>query len=369
MVSFKVQHFAFTIATVSILFSGFSNATNIRDALQNYPNLSSFLELLNQHKDFENLINTVNQKTILVPTNSALVLSVLNSLSFTDQQALLQYHILNGTQQTSSFAAPGGATMQTFLQGNQFANLGGGQPNVVFTSKFGDSGGGNETQSAQVFSGLGTKSAIEPLNITFNGGIVHAVDTMLSLPETCTSTAKKVNLNGLITALRRTNLTDYVDTTPRITCFAPSDAAFNNSGSPDQKLSPDLLAQALKYHTLQGDYIGYTSTWKDGQELTTLAGDSVVVKHADGVWWVNDVKVLQANVMTSNGVAHVLDGVLSPLKKPTNTTSPTATTSNPSTTETKKSDAIVCKATTTLILALSLPVFYLLSGDSLNWRS
>jgi len=123
------------------------------------------------------------------------------------------------------------------------------------------------------------------------------------------STAKKVNLNGLLTALRRTDLMDFVDTTPRITCFAPSDAAFNRSGSPDQNLSPDLLTKALKYHTLNGDYIGYTSTWKDGQKLTTLTGDSVVVKRAEGFWWVNDVKVLRANVLTSNGVAHVLDGV------------------------------------------------------------
>jgi len=173
----KVQHFAFTIATVLTLFSGLSNAANIRDAIQNYPNLSNFLELLNQHKDFEDLVNTVNKKTILIPTNSALVPAALSSLSFTDQQALLQYHILNGTQQASSFAASGGATMQTFLQGNQFANLGGGQPNVVFTSKFGDSGQGKETQLSQVFSGLGTTSAIEPLNITFDGGLVHAVGT------------------------------------------------------------------------------------------------------------------------------------------------------------------------------------------------
>ena len=171
MISFK----AFTIATVLILFSGFSNAANIRDSIQNYPNLSSFLELLNQHKDFEDLVNKLNPKTLLIPTNSALM--PMNSLSFTDQQALLQYHILNGTQQASSFAATGGATMQTFLQGNQFANLGAGQPNVVFSSKFGDSGQGSETQFPQVFSGLGTKSAVEPLNVTFDGGIVHAVDT------------------------------------------------------------------------------------------------------------------------------------------------------------------------------------------------
>ncbi|KAF8428966.1 FAS1 domain-containing protein [Tirmania nivea] len=361
MVSFGDQHLVFTISIVLILFSGFSNAANIRDALQGYPNLSSFLELLNQHKDLEDLVNTQTQKTLFIPTNPALIPAVMNSLSFTDQQALLQYHILNGTHQASNFAAAGGATVQTFLQGDQFANLGAGQPNVVFTSKFGDSGQDKETKFAQVFSGLGTRSAIEPLNITFDGGIIHAIDTMLSLPETCTSTAKKVNLSGLLTALRRTNLTDYVDTTPRITCFAPSDAAFNRSGSPDQNLSTDLLAQALKYHTLQGDYIGYTSTWEDGKELTTLTGDTVIVKRAGGAWWVNDEKVLQANVMTSNGVAHVLDGVLSPLKNTTispNTTVSATPTSIAS--ETTKSDAVVWKATTTLMLALSLSVLYLL---------
>lgn len=361
MVAFKYQRFAFSVATVLILSSGFSNAVTIRDALKDNPNFSTFLQLLDKHKDFEALANTDSQKTLFVPTNEALEPSTMSALPLTDQQALLQYHTLNGTYQAKSFSAEGGTTVQTFLQGNSFANLGPGQPNVVFASKFGDSGQGNETQSAQVFSGLGTKSAIEFMNITFDGGIVHAVDTLLSLPETCMSTAKKVNLNGLLTALRRTNLMDFVDTTPRITCFAPSDAAFNRSGSPDQNLSTDLLTKALQYHTLKGDYIGYTSTWKDGQKLTTLTGDTVVVKRAEGFWWVNDVKVLQANVMTSNGVAHVLDGVLSP---PTNTTTPpnatVSATSAPSSTETKKGDASVRKATSTLMLALSLPVLYLL---------
>lgn len=363
MASFKVQHFAFTIATILILFSGSSNAVGIREAIQGNPNLSNFLTLLDQHKDFETLVNTRVAKTFFVPTNSALMPTALSNLTFTDQQALLQYHILNGTHQANSFAATGGATMQTFLQGNHFANLGAGQPNVVFASKFGDSGQGKETQFAQVFSGLGTKSAIEPLNITFDGGLIHAVDTMFSLPETCLVTAQKANLNGLITALSRTNLTDYLNTTPRITCFAPSDAAFNRAGSPDRNLTTDLLAQALKYHTLQGNYIGYTSAWTDGQELTTLLGDTVIVKRAEGAWWVNDVKVLQANVVTSNGVAHILDGVLNPLKKPNTTTSPNNTvsvTSTPSATETKQSGGIICKTTSTLMLALSIPVLYLL---------
>lgn len=179
MVFFKDQHFAFVIAAVQILilFSGFSNAVSIRDALQNYPNFSSFVQLLNQHKDFEDLVNSKAPKTLLVPTNSALAPALINVLSLTDQQALLQYHVLNGTQQATNFAAAGGATMQTFLQGDQYANLGAGQPNVVFSSKFGNSGQGNETDHAQVFSGLGTTSAVEPLNITYDGGLVHAVDT------------------------------------------------------------------------------------------------------------------------------------------------------------------------------------------------
>jgi len=177
MVTFKYQCFAFSVATVLILSSGFGNAVTIRDALKSNPNLSGFLKLLDQHKDFEALVNTDSKKTLFVPTNEALEPGTMNALPLTDQQALLQYHTLNGTHQAQSFSAEGGTTAQTFLQGNSFANLGPGQPNVVFASKFGDSGQGNETKSAQVFSGLGTKSAIEFLNIPFDGGVVHAVDT------------------------------------------------------------------------------------------------------------------------------------------------------------------------------------------------
>ena len=43
----------------------------------------------------------------------------------------------------------------------------------------------------------------------------------------------------------------------------------------------------------------------------TLANETVVVRRdlKNGVLWVNDVKVAKANVLTSNGVQHVLEGV------------------------------------------------------------
>lgn len=139
--------------------------------------------------------------------------------------------------------------------------------------------------------------------------IDHCHKRVFTLPENCTSTAKKDNWMSLLVAMTVTNLTNFLDTTPRITCFAPSDEAFRKAGSPEKTLSAENLTKALQYHTLQGDYIGYTDTWKDGLELTTLSGDTVTVTRQQGAWWVNGVQVLQANVITSNGVAHLLAGV------------------------------------------------------------
>ena len=104
----------------------------------------------------------------------------------------------------------------------------------------------------------------------------------------------------------------FVDTTPRLTCFAPSDAAFKAAGNPEVSLNATTLADALKYHTLVGEFVGYTDQWKDGMELKTLLeGESMKLTKSGGQWYVNGVKVLTANVIMNNGVAHVLEAVSS----------------------------------------------------------
>lgn len=119
------------------------------------------------------------------------------------------------------------------------------------------------------------------------------------------------NHNGLTTlasALVRTNLTDVLNNFANVTCLAPTNVAFTSAGSPDTSLSVPVLADALKFHTIAGAQ--YSLGLRDGEVLTSVAGPTIkVTVDNDGNIWFNDAKVIQPNVITNNGVIHVLDRV------------------------------------------------------------
>jgi uncharacterized surface protein with fasciclin (FAS1) repeats len=133
---------------------------------------------------------------------------------------------------------------------------------------------------------------------------------ILTLPKTCTDTMQDPD-NGwtdLVTALTRTNLTDVLNNFANVTCLAPNNAAFKNAGSPEVSLTTDALATALKYHTLPGAQ--YTTGLKDGDVFPTASGGDVQVSiKSNGSIFFNDAMVLKSNVITNNGVIHVLDRV------------------------------------------------------------
>ncbi len=97
------------------------------------------------------------------------------------------------------------------------------------------------------------------------------------------------------------------------TVFAPTDAAFAAlpAGVLDALLLPenkDALAQILAYHVVAGKVMAADVT--DG-DVATVEGQNVTLSTADGVT-VNGAKVVQADVVTSNGVIHAIDAVILP---------------------------------------------------------
>jgi transforming growth factor-beta-induced protein len=118
---------------------------------------------------------------------------------------------------------------------------------------------------------------------------------------------KKTVLSSLQNALVRTNLTDVLNNFANVTCLAPTNLAFSSAGSPEVNLNVSVLANALKFHTIAGAQ--YTTLVKDGLILTAVNGDKIQVGLRGGKLYFNDAMVLQSNVITNNGVIHVLDKV------------------------------------------------------------
>ena len=119
----------------------------------------------------------------------------------------------------------------------------------------------------------------------------------------------------LTTALVATGLDEALKGKGPFTVFAPTDEAFAKlpAGTLEKLLKPegrDTLAAILKYHVVAGKRS--SGSLGHGGDLTTLEGGKVAVRANRGKLKVNDVMVVKADVNASNGVIHVIDGVLLP---------------------------------------------------------
>ncbi|KAK9700866.1 hypothetical protein K7432_011992, partial [Basidiobolus ranarum] len=165
----------------------------------------------------------------------------------------------------------------------------------------------------------GLKSAnVVKADLESSNGVIHIIDQVLLPPVKPSQTATSANLTALVDALTKASLAQTVDELKGATIFAPTNDAFTkaNAGS----LNTTALADILKYHVVTPS-VKYSSDLKDGDKLTTVQGGVLNVKITDGSVTINGVKVVVANVLTSNGVVHVVEGVLIPGQQ-ADTTSP-----------------------------------------------
>jgi uncharacterized surface protein with fasciclin (FAS1) repeats len=111
----------------------------------------------------------------------------------------------------------------------------------------------------------------------------------------------------MLASVNRTDSTDEWNGLAGITCLTPTNHAFEEAGSPDITAPETGLNSILDAHTIDGAV--YTTGLQSGQILQSQANATIVVTIIDGTVYFNNAKVLRANVVTNNGVAHVLDSV------------------------------------------------------------
>lgn len=128
------------------------------------------------------------------------------------------------------------------------------------------------------------------------------------------------NLSTLVAAVKAAQLVETLQGEGPYTVFAPTDDAFKAlpAGTLDTLLKPeniDQLKAILTYHVVSGQVLA--QDLKDGQEITTVQGGKLTVDIADGKVYLIDAKgnkvtVEKADVDASNGVVHIINGVLLP---------------------------------------------------------
>jgi len=112
------------------------------------------------------------------------------------------------------------------------------------------------------------------------------------------------DFNTLVAAVKEAGLVDTLKGNGPYTVFAPTDEAF--AKLPDGTLESLLadkeqLAKVLTYHVVPGKVM--SSDIANMQSLNTVEGSSI---STSALW------VTKADIMTSNGVIHVIDEVLIP---------------------------------------------------------
>jgi len=119
----------------------------------------------------------------------------------------------------------------------------------------------------------------------------------------------------LAAALGAADLVDTLKGKGPFTVFAPTDEAFAKlpAGTVESLLKPenkDQLVDILTYHVVAGKVPAATALTLDKAEA--LNGKTIMLSVKDGSLFLNDSKVITTDIMTSNGVIHVIDTVLIP---------------------------------------------------------
>ena len=135
-------------------------------------------------------------------------------------------------------------------------------------------------------------------------------------PDIVDTAVKAGKFSTLIAAVKAAGLEEKLRSDGPLTVFAPTDEAFAAlpPGTVEELLKPknkEQLAALMAYHvvegaTLSGDLAGNTL------EIASVGGGNIVIDGTDGVKLNNDANVTSADVLTSNGIIHIVDAVLIP---------------------------------------------------------
>ncbi|TFK49712.1 Fasciclin-domain-containing protein [Heliocybe sulcata] len=272
--------------------SGFSDMGNLLSQIP-VSDLTSFLGLL------------TGNFTLLLPSSIPNG-TVSNLLANTNQiLPLLSYHVVTEPiSNTSIAAAPSHSIASTALKDNQTVFLGQGAPQTLALTVEAD-GNVHILDQASDVSINKTGSLHIPLTDVSYGYAV--INNLLSVPVGLVETLQAQNLMAFASSASTSGVMDTISGQHGVTIFVPSDAAFASANSTIGRLNSTQLAGVVNSHVLNGTYystnLGASRYNVAGQNLS-FNGGSVSLPNG------NTAKVVTSDVLTSNGVVHVIDTVL-----------------------------------------------------------
>jgi transforming growth factor-beta-induced protein len=290
---------------------------------QSNPNFSTLVAAVTRANLAGALQAATPAKTVFAPNNAAfqalfttLGVSGVNDLSVDQLTVILRYHVLPTEQRAA-------AVLATATANGEFTALGG---------KIRGSLQGTTIR-------LDASASVVTPDVLASNGVIHEINAVLlpSVLDVATTDDRFTSLTAAVLAANISGLTTTLDNnalTPKLTVFAPTNAAFdtlvNNLRGTDDggttgitgltSFTPAQLAPVLSYHVVATGQVLAAQVPATGT-VTALGGRLAVTRTGSNVT-VDGVPVAIADIITANGVIHAIGSVLLPSITDIATTTP-----------------------------------------------
>lgn len=247
--------------------------------------------------------------------------------------------------------APNNAAFNTFLTANGFANLSDVPVDILtqillnhvqagvikaadlstgYVSSSATGGASDENLSMYINTENGVRingvSSVTTADIEVDNGVIHAVNSVIGLPDITTFALADPNFGILVSALTADDSFDFVSilqtqSSPApFTVFAPTDQAFADfltefNFASLSEIPVDVLESVLSYHVVTEANVR-SEDITNRMIVTTFEGGEFTINTGTGVTIADEndrvSNVIATDVQATNGVMHVIDAVLYP---------------------------------------------------------
>jgi transforming growth factor-beta-induced protein len=260
----------------------------------------SDLDELNSALQAADLVSTLEGDgpfTVFAPSNDALASLNVDGLAAEDGlndvellSNILLTHVITGDAITANGISDGGTA--TTASG----------ATITFSVSDGD---------VQLSVG-GATATVQTTDLETTNGVIHIIDDVLIGNTTTAERAKATPATEtLATAVGAAGLESTLDGDGPFTVFAPVNSAFDAIDADELTGNATLLTEVLNYHVVSGSALASGDIAEGESTVETEDGaDLTINKTADGTVTVNGKTVTTADIQTTNGVIHLIDGVL-----------------------------------------------------------
>ena len=308
----KFSYKPIIVALLSIVFFGLAVSCNDDDSSVDSNAEPNLLEVVQNDSDFSMLIGiiedlglsdalTTDQLTVFAPTNTAFeaISNVVPSLSESDLNEIVLYHLTNGKILSSDLAATQDVEM---VQGESTLVESG--PSGVFVN--------------------GNAQVVKP-NLEGRNGVIHGINQVLlpteyrvalQGPSIIEVAENAGNFTTLLSLAETAGLTTTLRFKGPFTVFPPTDDAFTALAQVVDLSAitsdPEQVANILLYHALSGEVL--STDLQAEQTVPSLYEEPIYITADENGVAVNGTSNVVAADITapSNGVIHIVNTVLLP---------------------------------------------------------